>query len=313
MEAIGGYFELELKKGKHYHDNAIRLNTARNCLEYILRAKKYTKIYIPYYTCDVILEPLNLLSISYEFYHINELLEPVNDVIIKSNEVYLYTNYYGIKQEAVTRLAKLYKQQLIVDNAQAFFAPPLEGIDTFYSARKFFGVPDGAYLYTDTTIKINEQDVSYNRINHLSKRIELGAEEGYKDFQINDNSLIGQPIKKMSKLTEVLLSGIDYVKVRKQRIDNYKQLDTKLRKKNKIYLPIGEFDVPMVYPYWDNEVLLREKLIENKIFTATYWPNVLEWSDPRDLEFMFTKSALFLPIDQRYSEDEMVKILNLLK
>ena len=51
MEAIGGYFELELRKGKHYHENALRLNSARNAFEYILRVRNYKKIYIPYYTC----------------------------------------------------------------------------------------------------------------------------------------------------------------------------------------------------------------------------------------------------------------------
>ena len=76
MNAIGGYFELELRKGEHYHKNAIRLNTARNCFEYVLRSRSYDKVYIPYYTCEVMLEPIQKLGIDYEFYHINELLEP---------------------------------------------------------------------------------------------------------------------------------------------------------------------------------------------------------------------------------------------
>ena len=55
MESIGGYFSLELPKYEEYHKDAIRLNTGRNCLEYILRARRYSKVYIPYYTCEVIL------------------------------------------------------------------------------------------------------------------------------------------------------------------------------------------------------------------------------------------------------------------
>ena len=51
MKEIGGYFELELHKGGHYHPDALHLNTGRNCFEYILRAKGYKKVYIPYYTC----------------------------------------------------------------------------------------------------------------------------------------------------------------------------------------------------------------------------------------------------------------------
>ena len=49
-KAIGGYFELELPNGKStfFGENYIELNSARNCLEYILRAKKYTKIHLPF-------------------------------------------------------------------------------------------------------------------------------------------------------------------------------------------------------------------------------------------------------------------------
>ena len=59
---IGGYFQLELNKDREYHDKAIALNTGRNALEYILRAKIFKKIYLPFYTCDVLLEPLKKLK-----------------------------------------------------------------------------------------------------------------------------------------------------------------------------------------------------------------------------------------------------------
>ena len=45
MEAIGGYFSLELPlnaKGELYPE-AIKLNAGRFCIEYILRARKYKK------------------------------------------------------------------------------------------------------------------------------------------------------------------------------------------------------------------------------------------------------------------------------
>ena len=173
MKASGGYFELELHKGKHYHDNAKRLNTARNCFEYVLRARHYRKVYFPYYTCEVMLEPINKLGIDYEFYHINELLEPVLLPGLKANEAFLYTNYFGLKQSCVKRLADMYGNRLIVDNAQAFYAEPLSGIDTFYSARKFFGLGDGAYLYTDKDLQKDfEQDNSYDTLTHLLKRVD---------------------------------------------------------------------------------------------------------------------------------------------
>ncbi|RZK25750.1 MAG: hypothetical protein EOO43_04710 [Flavobacterium sp.] len=312
MQEIGGYFGLELKVGEHYHKEAIRLNTARNCFEYILRARKYAKVYIPYYTCEVLLEPLLKLNINYVFYHINEQLEPVNEIVLNADEAFLYTNYFGVKQVAVERLAKLYNKQLIVDNAQAFYAKPIQGIDTFYSARKFFGVPDGAYLYTDIKIEVAEQDVSYQRMSHLLKRIDLGATAGYSDFQTNDAALIEQPILKMSKLTESLLSAIDYNAARQQRIDNYNQLDIALGNNNKLRLKLSENEVPMVYAYYTDDSALKDKLIKNKVFVATYWPNVLNWTKEQDVEYKFTENTVFLPVDQRYATKEIDVILKLL-
>lgn len=177
MDAIGGYFGLELRQGEYYHKEALCLNSARNCLEYILRARNYTKIYIPYYTCEVILEPITKLHIEFEFYSINQVIEPIKDYNLNSNEAFLYTNYFGLKQDCVKRLAKLYNKQLIVDNAQAFYAEPLEGIDTFYSPRKFFGVADGGYLYIDKKLDIElKQDYSYERMSHLLKRIDINLD-----------------------------------------------------------------------------------------------------------------------------------------
>lgn len=44
MQEIGGYIEFENFRGKEYHENAIALNCGRNCLAYILQARKTSKI-----------------------------------------------------------------------------------------------------------------------------------------------------------------------------------------------------------------------------------------------------------------------------
>ncbi len=49
MNSIGGYFELELPVKGSYYPNLIELNSGRSCLEYILQAGDYSKIYLPYY------------------------------------------------------------------------------------------------------------------------------------------------------------------------------------------------------------------------------------------------------------------------
>lgn len=314
MDPIGGYFSLELPIHEEYHKKAIKLNTGRNCLEYILRCRQYKKIYIPFYTCDVILEPFHKLGIDYAFYHINQDFEITDDIHPQIGEAILYTNYYGLKQNYVKKLTEKYGQQLIVDNTQAFYAKPINGIDTFYTCRKFFGVPDGAYLYTDKQLDLEiGLDKSYERCSSLLKRIDLGPEAGYGDFREISKSLVGQPIKKMSELTQRMMQGIDYNTIVQQRRANYILLQDSLGSNNYLNLPLEDDAVPMVYPYMISAQNLREHLIANRIFIARYWPNVLEWTKKDDFEYKLALQTQHLPIDQRYGKEEMIYIIQTIK
>lgn len=310
MQPIGGYFSLEIPKGEEYHKDAIRLNTGRNCLEYILMARGYKKVYIPYYTCEVVLEPFKKLGIPYEFYHIDINFEIRDRFTLKPDEALLYVNYYGLKQRYVEQLAEKIGECLIIDNTQAFYAKPIVGIDTFYTCRKFFGVPDGAYLYTNKLMDAEfEQDQSFDYFMFLTKRIDLGAEAGYEDFRNLSKHVVGQPIKIMSKLTQRMMQGIDYARIAEQRRDNYQQLHDALGRSNTISIPLEDDAVPMVYPYLAPVKGLREKLIANNIFVARYWPNVLDWTSKDDIEYQFACQMQPLPIDQRYREDDMNRIV----
>lgn len=314
MKAIGGYFGLELPKRKHYHENMIMLNTARNALGYLLQCRSYEKIYLPYYMCDTVLEPVKTNNMAYEFYHIDENFEPEFDKTLSKEDVFLYINYFGIKQDTVKKLQRKYTN-LIIDNSQSFFAPQIGDTDTFYSPRKFFGVPDGAYLATDCRLNMKlNKDISHERMGHLLKRIDISPEEGYVDFKANSNNLRHQPIRQMSSLTQAILLSIDYKDVVKKRINNYHCLDNLLGSTNKFKNKLGTDDVPMVYPYWPEfGGDLKQKLIANKIYIATYWPNVLDWCNEDDFEYQLANHVLFLPIDQRLDTIDMLRISALIK
>lgn len=315
MDSIGGYFGLELRSySGHFHKDALRLHTARMGFEYILLSRHYTKVYLPYYTCAVLLEPLHKLKIDFEYYHINNHLEPIGLPVLQENEAFVYTNYYGLKQRYVEQLAAYYGNYLIVDNAQAFFATALPGIDTIYSSRKFFGVADGCYLYCGKQLDVEiPQAVSFDRMAHLLKRMDIGAEAGYEDFKTNDEALSHQPIMKMSALTEKLLEAIDYTLIKEKRRNNYQVLDQALRQHNQLNLPCSTEAVPMVYPFWPKQnANLKKKLIENKIFVATYWPNVMEWCVENEWEYQLAQNTCFLPVDQRYGECEMKCMIDLI-
>lgn len=58
----------------------------------------------------------------------------------------------------------------------------------------------------------------------------------------------------------------------------------------------------MVYPYYTEKENIRQKLIENKIYIATYWPNTSEWCSENQIEKKLAKMIIPLPIDQRFAK-----------
>ena len=318
MKPIGGYFSLEINEGRELHAQALRLNAGRYALEYILKARKYRKVYIPYFICESVLQPLRRLGVESEFYHINEQLEPAIKLKPKAEEAVLYVNYFGLKNRFADTFCYAYPNT-ILDQTQAFYSEPGnkdKGIkcDTFYSCRKFFGVPDGAYLYTDCILAENlSQDESFERMTFLTKRIDRSAQEGYADFHTNDKSMSNVGMKRMSKLTEAMMAGIDYSAKANKRIQNFYVLDKALRESNRFKWDVDYGTVPLVYPYLvENGAQLRQRLINNQVFCARYWPNVLEWCKKSDWEYQLAENLVCLPIDQRYGEEEMKRILSII-
>lgn len=313
QKPIGGYFELELQHiGNMPHADGIFVNSGRNALEYILLTLSPKKVYIPYFTCDVVLEPFNKHNIPYEFYHINQSLELVEEIELKEGEYLLVNNYYGVKDLYIQQLAEKYQDRLIVDNAQAFYAS--ETTHCFYSPRKYVGIPDSGIVVTDKRLDGElDTDCSYDRCSHHLKRYDLGSSAGYADFRDNSHKLVMQPILKTSALTMRLLESIDFEDVRAKRLKNFNILHNALGASNELPISLAPDSVSMVYPHLCKDENLRAKLISEQVFVATYWPNVFDWCKESDIEYKLAKYILPLPCDQRYGEEDMERIINLIK
>lgn len=305
FKEIGGYFGLELEnRFNNIPIDAIALNSARNALRYVVQAYGIKEIYIPYYTCPVVWEAIEKENCSVKYYHIDNNFMPIEE--FPQESFILYTNYFGICAKNVKELAEKYKN-LIVDNAQAFYMPKY-GIASFNSIRKFFGVPDGALLFTDKTLDENlEKDISFDRCSHLLKRLDVNAKFGYKDFQINDDKFNNEPIKYMSELTKTIFNSFNTKIVKEKRLQNFKYLHDKLSEKNDLKIVLNENDIPMIYPYMTNDKNLKTKLIKNKIYIPTYWSmNNKKYSN-------LIEHLIPLPIDQRNNENDMEYIVEKIK
>ena len=309
MKEIGGYIEFETYNMPMLHQEAIALNCGRNCLAYLIRAKKIRKIKIPYFLCDSVKNLCKAESVQVTYYHIDGNFLP--EELLLDNDEWLYiVNYYGqLSYGYIKGLADKYNR-IIVDQAQAYFDMPVEGVDTLYTCRKFFGVTDGAFLYTDTLLEEElETDISFERMHFLLGRYEKTASEFYGEYSANNRLFAKEPIKKMSKLTENLLHGINYKHVKMKRTENFKFLHENLGKMNKLKLHLVEG--AFMYPFYhENATEIRKKLQRKSIYIPTLWPNVLKDVEPNDLEYLYAKNILPLPCDQRYGIEDMQDMVN---
>lgn len=320
MDAIGGYFGLaDREEGVFPHEGGILLNTGRNALEYILRSIGDVKrVYLPYYTCEVVLEPLRKLNIPWTFYHTDSKFEISDRIDPAKGEYIIANNYFGIKDAYISTLADKFGERLIVDCAQALFAKPLAGIKAFYSTRKFVGVADGgvAYLGTesDGKVQVTEFDCTDNHDSHLVKRREFGAEAGFADYQENERKLDNQPIRWMSDKTKDILDHINFDNVKAVRRNNYRILNEALKDRNILHLPAADsFSCPMVYPFMTRQGEdLRKKLIDNRIYVAKYWPGI-NLSDTFETDYNMATGIIPVPCDQRYGIEEMKRVISIIK
>lgn len=305
MKTIGGYFELERNYGKEYHENATALVSGRACLCYLIRARQIRKISLPWFLCDCVEQTFREEGVEVSFYQIQDDFQPSAEITVPPGAYLYLVNAYGrIDNEKLSQWKARF-HRLIVDNTQAFFQAPLPGVDTIYSCRKYFGVPDGAYLYTNVSYDgLIPTAESRARVGHLLGRMETTAEAYYKVYKENDDALSQTGLQGMSGLTHNLLRGIDYQRVRMVRSRNYGALAQVLDARN--LLSCGNSDGAFCYPFFHpkgNQI--KKLLIEHKIFVPTYWPNVLSGGHPDSIARYYAENIVPIPCDQRYGEDDM--------
>ena len=308
MKEIGGYLELENFAGNEYYPDSIALNTARNALVYLVKAKGIEKIYIPYFLCDSVSGVCEREKIAYEYYHIDESFHPVFDKKIKEGEWVYIVNFYGQLDEDDVLKYKNRFDRIIFDNVQAFFSAPVKDVDTIYSCRKFFGVSDGAYLISDCPRLDIAVDSSKERMKHLLGRYEeRTASDYYMDFKANDRSFSELPVRYMSRITHNLLGAINYVDIAEKRNKNFAALHSRLSSYNKLNLKT--LYGPYMYPFYCADgMTVKKALAEKNIYVPTLWPNVLDFEEC-ELEKDYAKNILPLPCDQRYDINDMLRII----
>ena len=234
QKEYGGYIELDEYSGEEYYPEAWALNSGRAALRLFIRLKKIRKIYLPAFCCDTVREACAAEGILWEYYSVDKDFHPCLSEEDAGNDWVCLVNFYGVFDDGDMQALMQQYPRLIVDYTHAFFQQPLKGMNVLYSCRKFFGVPDGAYLILgegegEKIYETLPQDLSFERMHFLLGRFEAGASPFYQEYAQNNDFFANEPIKRMSKLTHNLLRAIDYPRVCGQRTENFAFLHRQLK------------------------------------------------------------------------------------
>lgn len=316
-DMIGGFFGLELP----VYDNfpytespyCAYVNSGRAAFECLLRnMPRPTRLWVPRFICDTVLLAPKRLGIPVARYCCTPELAPILPAV-EERELVLLVNYFGLTGSQVETAAKQLPGQCIVDATTALHTPPLPGVPTFYSPRKFCGVADGGIATAPWPLAQlpAESGTSAAHSLHLLQRIESGAQDALPASEQAEAALCAPP-RCMSPLTRALLRSIDFHAAAAARQKNYTVLHHALRGLNRLSLPDAPPAAPMCYPFVSGIPGLRDTLIDAGVALPLYWPEVLENTGFNDIENRLVRQLLPLPLDQRYREDDMQRMIQLI-
>lgn len=313
MQAIGGYFELELPRGGGLpYPHAHLYQSARAAFCALLDAlPTVERVWMPAYLCDSMYAPVHASGKSLRQYTLDAQLRLAEPIELAANDVLLYVNYFGVRTAYTDELLhSTPPSQLVIDCSQAFFVAPRNCLATIYSPRKFFGVPDGGMLVTDVPVlspaRVDES--SQQRMTHLLARLAGEPESAYAEFLRAEHGLDDPTPMQMSALTQRLLASVPFAEIQQQRNVNFAYLRARLDASNLLSLP-PDVTAPLCYPYLPSQPIDRQRFLQDRIYIPTYWPEVTRRAEVGSIEWTMQQRCLPIPCDQRYGPADLERIL----
>ena len=313
---MGGFFGLELPAYHNFpfpeSECCVWTNSGRTALACILdNLPRPRRIFIPRYICHTLAEPL--ANFCTETYGCRADLSPILPDDARQDDLIILVDYFGLTAQHVLNAAEQFPGQVIVDATTALFSKYGEQFPTFYSPRKFVGVPDGGIACAPFPLNRHpaEQSLSADTAHHLLQRIESGIIAAAESAQKAENALCNTRLA-MSPLTRRLLSSIDFDTVASRRMENYHILHRELATLNRLHLPAHPDSAPMYYPFVCGIPGLRDDLIDAGIALPLFWEEVIAATPAHCTENALARTLLPLPIDQRYDRNDMLHLLRLI-
>jgi hypothetical protein len=293
-------------KGRLPPADAALFRSGRACLRAVLETKRPRRFLAPYYVCDAALAPARALGLEVVFYAVDRALSPLLTET-RADDAVLVVDYFGLCGAAVSRAMSL-PGTIIVDQTQALFAHGPAEAWRFTSARKWFGVPDGGFLWGPQTLVSPTPPATESFPAHLFERRFGSPAQAYSAY-LSAEAAFDAEIAPISTTSRALLAGVDADFVCAARRNNFEVLHSELATDNEFEFEFAPDAVPFCYPLLPASAVSRETLAKSGIFVPRFWQDCLARDDPAFAwEKELSQRLLPLPLDHRYGRSDMLHV-----
>ena len=307
------------------------------------------KCLMPAYMCDTVFFPFEQNGWKLAFYHIGRDMKADAAEIRKLMEcekpgVLFIHAYYGVDtwKELRSMLQKYQRSGWILmeDMTQAYYLHEADIRSDYIvgSLRKWYSVPDGGFVTSNEALygELLSKDSYFveERIKILTSKWEylkmIENEKGnIEELQAQKSEYLAlnrsmeeyldknEMVMAISDISAAMLTVLDEEKDFRQRNANYKLLYQGFtdRKTVRNVMPkLTEDAAPLYLPvYVENREEIQNFFRENDIYAPVLWPVGTENADilSEDEKYIFSH-LLAIPMDHRYKESEMRKIMEVL-
>lgn len=337
-------FYLPFMKNNKY--KTVMYQSGRNAIEilmkYFIEKLNINKILLPDYICTTVVEAVSRAKMQYQLYSVNrnfecDIMQIENEINKGINCIYI-VQYFGKKLPIqMIQAINAWKNKGIIiveDITMALFSSDYTSVGfgnyVLGSIRKWLPIPDGGFISTKEKGLPNEQSIGniskytyyYTLVQTMKREYieedlsDVGLKENYMNFyKMSIEELFSDyKIYPISQISKNYLFNYDMNKVISKRIRNYDYLCNKIYGLSGIKVKIrreeGMVPFGMLIESTNRDNLLKY-LIDNNIYCNVHW-RLDERKQNSDIKYL-SDSVITIPCDQRYKEEEMDYIANVLE
>ncbi|NPD46745.1 hypothetical protein [Lentimicrobium sp. S6] len=300
------------------------------------------RILLPAYTCDTVVESFLAHDFIIDYYNCHtDLTLDVDDFTLKVNafnpKIVLVHGYFGENTflDAKTKIEGLREKGIIIiqDDTQTLFSENeiLEADFYMASIRKWFAIPDGAFLWSkeieieepaeENKVYIDLLEVAFKLKHDFTLCLDESIKKKYKGLYLEAQNLVDSDpsIFKMAEVSKGTFNQEDLKQYSEIRRENYNTLYHALSGKFKQVKPVFEHFAesnisPFCFPiYLEDKKEFQKRMSDNDVFATHFWPKADYIHGINEKTEFIYNNLLGIPCDQRYTTQDMERVIEVIK